>query len=224
MKVCPKCKIQLKDTFFDKRKEGGLVAYCKLCRKSYFIEYRKKHKEKIKLNNIIYKQKNRELIKKQKAQYYIDNKERITTKHRIYYKKHRYQLSLHKKQYRNTDKIRNHKKEYEKYQHKNNPQYKLKKLLRNRIQTALKVQGSNKTGSAVRDLGISIPEFKAYIESMFRDSMTWENHGKVWHLDHIKPLSSFDLSDKEQFLIAANWKNYQPLLTKENLSKGCRLN
>ena len=82
------------------------------------------------------------------------------------------------------------------------------------------IKRNQKAGSAVSDLGCSIPEFKIYIESLFQKGMTWDNwstHG--WHLDHIIPLSSFDLTDREQFLIACNYKNLQPLWAKDNLKK-----
>lgn len=53
--------------------------------------------------------------------------------------------------------------------------------------------------------------------------MTWENYATNWHIDHIMPLSSFDLSRKDQVLIACNWTNMRPLLKKENLSKGSKI-
>lgn len=95
----------------------------------------------------------------------------------------------------------------------------LSKVLRNRLYIAIK--RGYKSGSAVQDLGCSIEEFKAHIEKQFHSGMTWANHG-MWHLDHIKPLASFDLSDREQFLQACHYTNYQPLLAFENLQKGKR--
>jgi hypothetical protein len=76
-----------------------------------------------------------------------------------------------------------------------------------------------KAGSAVRDLGCTIPEFMNYIGLKFKPGMSWDNHGK-WHLDHIRPLSSFDLTNREQFLRAAHYTNYQPLWARENMAKG----
>ena len=50
--------------------------------------------------------------------------------------------------------------------------------------------------------------------------MSWENHSQTgWHIDHIKPLSRFDLSDREQFLEACHYSNLQPLWAEDNLSK-----
>lgn len=51
--------------------------------------------------------------------------------------------------------------------------------------------------------------------------MSWDNWGE-WHLDHIQPLASFDLTDREQFLQATNYTNYQPLWALENIRKGAQ--
>ena len=69
-------------------------------------------------------------------------------------------------------------------------------------------------------MGCSISELKDYLESKFQVGMTWENHSQTgWHIDHIKPLSHFDLSDRDQFLQACHYTNLQPLWAKDNLSK-----
>jgi hypothetical protein len=54
--------------------------------------------------------------------------------------------------------------------------------------------------------------------------MSWGNYGfRGWHIDHIIPLASFDLTDREQFLKACHHTNLQPMWAKENLSKGSKL-
>lgn len=53
--------------------------------------------------------------------------------------------------------------------------------------------------------------------------MTWENYGSEWHIDHVIPLSHFDLTDRMEFLEACNWLNLRSLWTKENLSRGNRI-
>jgi len=101
-------------------------------------------------------------------------------------------------------------------------QYKLSNALRTRLCHAL--QGNYKSGSAVRDLGCSIPELQTYLESKFLPGMTWDNHGTHgWHIDHIKPISSFNLSDRNQLLEACHYTNLQPLWAKENMSKGNKI-
>lgn len=92
--------------------------------------------------------------------------------------------------------------------------------LRSRISQAVR---RNKGGSAVNHLGCSIQELRYYLESKFTDGMTWENYGqKGWHIDHIKPLISFDLTDSAQCIKAFHYTNLQPLWAKDNVRKGGR--
>ena len=39
------------------------------------------------------------------------------------------------------------------------------------------------------------------------------------HIDHIKPISKFNLDDEEEFLDCCHYTNLQPLLIQYNLSK-----
>jgi len=96
--------------------------------------------------------------------------------------------------------------------------------LRGRLGKAFR--GNYKSGSAVKDLGCSIAKLKIKLQLGFHrhpatgEYMTWNNYGrKGWHIDHIKSLCSFNLSDKEQFLIAVHYTNLQPLWARDNLKK-----
>jgi hypothetical protein len=102
-----------------------------------------------------------------------------------------------------------------------NPNARLAATLRSRLGVALR--GNQKAGSAVRDLGCTIPELRAHLESKFQSGMTWENWSRDgWHIDHRTPLSKFDLTDRVQFLQACHYTNLQPLWAKDNYSKGAR--
>jgi len=52
------------------------------------------------------------------------------------------------------------------------------------------------------------------------NGLTIENYGESWHVDHIKPLAAFDLSDETQVREATNYKNLQALTVEDNLKKG----
>lgn len=135
--------------------------------------------------------------------------------------------------HKNREKILNKKKEwrlankhYDRDRCYNDICFKIKKRLRTRINQAIK--NNSKKGSAIKDLGCSIQEFKNYLESMFEPWMTWDNHGAydstrdTWHIDHIIPLNMFDMTDRKQFLKACHYTNMRPLLAIKNLQKGSK--
>ena len=69
-----------------------------------------------------------------------------------------------------------------------------------------------------------VAELRDYLESKFQPGMTWDNWTtNGWHIDHIKPLASFDLTDREQFLRACHYTNLQPLWAIDNLKKGSKV-
>lgn len=106
------------------------------------------------------------------------------------------------------------------FKHTKTPEYKIRKLVSSRIFKCLKSYGKTKYESTISYLGCNFEFYKKYIEKMFKPGMNWENHGKVWHIDHIKPISHFNLN--LELHNAFNYKNTQPLFVLENLSKGNR--
>ena len=98
------------------------------------------------------------------------------------------------------------------------PSARLRKTVMNRIWSAMKSQRVNGVGSFSL-VGCPVGFLRSYIEGKFERGMTWENYGE-WHVDHIRPCASFDLSDKEQVLQCFNWRNLQPMWASENISKG----
>ena len=98
--------------------------------------------------------------------------------------------------------------------------------MRSRISQAIK--NNYKHGIGVKYLGISISEYKNYLESQFEPWMNWDNwrhhhdSEKSWHIDHIQPISTFDLSTEEGIKAAFIWRNTIPLDSFENMSKGAK--
>ena len=110
---------------------------------------------------------------------------------------------------------RNH---YQITKRRSNVQFRLSGNLRSRIGEAIRRQ--HKVGSSIKCLGCTISDFKQHIEQQWLSGMSWKNYGRAgWHLDHIVPLASFDLTNKEQFLKACHYTNYQPLWALDNLRK-----
>ena len=106
--------------------------------------------------------------------------------------------------------------------YKNDPAYKILCSLRNRIRKVL--NGKSKSQSTMKLLGCDINTFIKYIESQFIEGMNWNNYNLYgWHLDHIKPCSSFDLTKPEEQKKCFHYNNLQPLWAKDNLSKGIQI-
>ena len=84
---------------------------------------------------------------------------------------------------------------------------------------AIRRGGGAKTTSSEEHLGCTWQEFRAHIEMQFTDGMTWENWGE-WHLDHVRPCASFDLTTEKGRLACMHWSNWRPLWASENLAKG----
>lgn len=208
-KTCTSCNktFSLNSFYFRNKAKGWLTSCCKMC-----------HKNKVK--NLPSQSKTARKIRNKK--YYEKNKSELIRKATVHYIENKSKRLSQMKQYRkaNKNKIMEHQAKREKYLLKNDPTFRLQKNLRSRLNKAL--QHGYKTGSAIKDLGCSIAELKIYLESNFQPGMTWNNYGQ-WHVDHIRPLSSFDLTNPTQLNAACHYSNLQPLWAKDNLSKGASL-
>ena len=99
------------------------------------------------------------------------------------------------------------------------PVFKLERNLRSRLYHALKNQKADKKYRTKQLTGCELSFLKGYLEANFTEGMTWENHGS-WHIDHIKPCCSFDLTQEEEQKKCFHYTNLQPLWANDNLSKG----
>ena len=103
-----------------------------------------------------------------------------------------------------------------------NPQFRVAHNLRVRLRIALRRFRAGKATSAVLNVGCTIADVVEHIEAQWLPGMSWENYGNKkgqWSLDHIRPLSSFDLTDPAQQAAAVHFSNLQPLWHEENLRK-----
>lgn len=220
-KECFDCKQFLHVGSFnkDKSKPDGLCVRCRECRKLQ----RKRYRATTAKYNAKYQAENADKLKEKDARWYRDNAEYKKNYRKEHYQSKTNQCQNASKRWRqnNPERVRAQKRDYFN-RTKDVLQVKLSHRLRNRLLKALR--NGAKTGSGVRDLGCTLEEFQVYIEGKFSPGMTWANWShKGWHLDHIQPLASFDLTVREQYLHAAHYTNYQPLWAKDNLSKGARV-
>jgi hypothetical protein len=99
--------------------------------------------------------------------------------------------------------------------------FRLKKYARNRIKRMLR--GKRREKHMAELVGLDGEAWMNYLETLFWPGMTRENYGAEWDVDHIKPLSHFNLLDIQEHEMAFNYKNTQPLWKTDNYCKGSRL-
>jgi len=145
---------------------------------------------------------------------------------RLQYIKHKEKklssVHAYRKNPENKQKIRDCQNRWRAKQRKENPQYKLAHNLRRRCLSALK--GRYKFNTTFKLVGCSVEQLRRHIESLWSEGMSWDNYGiGGWHIDHIKPVSSFNLENEEQQKSAFHYTNLQPLWERENLIKGSKV-
>ena len=168
------------------------------------------------------------MIKKSRKEYYLKNREQILKYQKEYNLKNPEIKKERDKKYRLKNKEK--KKEYdrkniertrilEKNRYKTDINFRLKKILRNRIRQGLK--GINKSTATMELIGCTINELRKHLESKFEPWMNWKNYG-LWDIDHIKAMSNFDLRCPVQQHACCHWSNLQPLEHIANIKKGAR--
>jgi len=227
MNICNRCKNEF---IYSLNPSGLPYKCCDNCReqqKEYYKEYYKENADKKKE----YRKTNADKIKEQKKEYYKENTDKI----KEYYKENANKIKEQKKEYykANADKIKEYKKEYNKenadkrkeyYENiktTNLPLY-LVKIQRTQIKRCFSKSSLDKSKHSIEYLGCNIETFINHIQKkidIFNEKneikMTFDNI----HLDHIKPVSRFNLDDENEFLDCCHYTNFQPLLAKDNLEK-----
>ncbi len=226
MKTCSTCKEEKPFSGFYRRYKGskdGYMGQCKECRKPVQRKY---------YHKLISTEKGRERSQKSSLKQY--RKLRSTKKDREIYReaaRKYYHKSMSTEEGRERrraiarktarKRLKNGKTvEYLNKRYRNDSVYAIKCRLRARINQAL--QGRSKSASTAELTGCTWKELIHHIEKQFTNGMSWENR-HLWHVDHILPCASFDLSKPEEQRKCFHYTNLQPLWAKENLSKGSKI-
>lgn len=159
-----------------------------------------------------YHRRNRDVIlEKMKARnsaYYQANKERI--KHQV----GEYQASRPKER-------RAYKAVWERKARRTRPEYAARATMRKLVaRVCERIQMKRRdAGGTESALGYTTLEFKVHIERQFLAGMSWDNRSD-WHVDHIYPLVSFDLSCEKERRAANALSNLRPMWAEDNMTKG----
>lgn len=192
--------------------------------------YYKNNKQKISEKRKIRYQNNKELFLLKNKEY----RERDIERHKNYAQKYRKERGpeIYKAYYeRNKEIIKQKSKEYslnnrEKInkrlnkKYKTNLQYYFARKYRDLIRRTLKRQNASKSVQSIELLGCSFEQFKKHIESQWQPGMSWDNYAHDgWHIDHIRPCITFDLTDPEQQKQCCHYTNLRPLWAKDNWAR-----
>ncbi len=218
-KRCTKCNtVKPLDLFYKNNKKNRYFSSCKIC-------YNKQEKER--------KDKNRDEINKKARKQY---KKRMATEEGRKRKRENWKKAAKKayKKLRSTPEGRKQIKvwsakarkqpgylrkveENRKKRYQSDPKFVMCCRLRGRIHHALK--GKTKVATTLKLTGCSWDFLMQHIESQFVEGMSWENR-HLWHLDHIRPCSSFNLLEESEQRECFHYSNLQPLWAQDNLKKG----
>jgi hypothetical protein len=94
-----------------------------------------------------------------------------------------------------------------------------------RINQAVRYVWGHKSARTLELIGCTIPELRTHLERQFTPGMSWDNYGygdDKWHIDHIRPCASFDLTDPAQQRACFHFSNLQPLWQPDNFRKNKR--
>lgn len=205
-KICARCKQEKPINQFRR-------AYCVPCKKE--LDYLYKINDPIK-------------HKQSHTNYYLNNKNKVLKYQKEYNTKNKDKRLKYNKE--KADHVNKYNKEYNKHnRHKinkqrkerklNDPNYKMDFILRCRLYHALKEQGVKKQTKFIKLIGCTIIFFKQHIEQQFKPEMNWNNHGKIWEIDHMLPCSSFNLIDEEEQLKCFHYSNMQPLFKTTKIAE-----
>ena len=196
--------------------------------------------EAAKLQRVIYYRTNKERIAARHRQYVQRNQKKIAEYRRLYRlsangraskkasdRRCATRVVAYKAEWgrRNRERLNRRLCMYVRFRSRRDPAFAIRLRLRARLVHVIRrhmTPGPRSVRRVIDDsLGCSMSELMSHLESKFLPGMSWNNRNQ-WHVDHIKPLYAFDLTDPEQQAVAFHYSNLQPLWALDNMRKGGR--
>lgn len=146
------------------------------------------------------------------------NREKYLAQQREYARGRTQEMGENRRKWRNEnrEKFREGQKTYRSEQRSKSLRFSEEEKWRKVFSSFLKRKSDKMMPNRKYKFGCSPSEFRAHLQSQFLEEMSWENHGSVWEVDHIKPVRSFDVSIYDEALICFHFSNTRPLWCDEN--------
>jgi hypothetical protein len=213
--TCLKCETKYRNTPEGKKKAAIRFQQWKEANKQKYLDYLKEYNKK---NRIVLNEYQKQYNKERNI---TENKQKITKNKtlRLNKEKTKEQQKQYRKQYREKNKIKinEYHKNYIKHRYASDNLFKATAKLRAAVAEAFNRIKKNKPFNTETLLGCSFEDAKKRIENLWKEGMSWENHGlHGWHIDHIRPVSDFT---EHELHLMNHISNLQPLWAKENLNK-----
>ena len=194
-------------------------ALCKSCKKAYKKEYISNNREKTNAYIKLYREKNKHKLKKTspetKKAWNEKNKEKVILIKRAWKERNKEKVLAANREYNSRPEV----KEKRNLRLQTDINYRLKTRLSSRVHNTIKTN-STKSIKTLDLLGCDVIFLKLHLENKFLPTMTWDNYGKLWHIDHILPCASFNLTDSEEQKKCFHYSNLQPLFAVTTVIDG----
>jgi hypothetical protein len=190
--------------------------------------YRDANPEKIAQNKREYQENNSEKIAQQGKEYYEQHKDELLVRSNIYNMENKEKIRAQRAQYRlaHLEEIKKAREAYKMIRNQKNKErlqkdesYRISTTLRTKLHKVLK--GNNTSFTDL--LGLEKDMLIAWIEFQFEPWMSWDTYATKWQLDHVLPISKFDMTKDLDKRVCFSWMNIQPMCGTQNRSKSNKI-
>lgn len=183
--------------------------------------YRARHPERAKASKAKYRSgdKGSQTERDYNKSWVVENRDKLNARRRERYatdEEYRARVNFRNNEAQKANRSRVN--SYRSERRKTDPTFKLQHSIGVQMRNAIRGKAKRTWKSMV---GYTAEDLRIHLEAQFEPWMNWDNYGSEWHIDHRRPVASFDLPSE----VADCWSlaNLRPLSALENMSKKDRI-